>query len=299
MKILVVSDLHLEHGTAYAVPDNATFDAVILAGDVQTPGTRGVLWAQRSSTFGGKPVVLVAGNHEFYRTEHAAELASMRDAAKGSNVHLLDRSTVDILGVRFLGCTLWTDFQLPIWSATDPSGEVDVGRAIEESNLYLNDFRMIELDTDVRSSLRTGLTRRLLRAEDTLAWHAIERDWLRREMAHTEEEIPVVVVTHHAPSRGSVAARYKADWLTPSFVSELPADMFRRPRVWVHGHTHSPFDYMVRGCRVVSNPRGYRLSDGSFENPRFNPGLIIDIPQSGERSGGDEGGSRRSGQGAR
>lgn len=52
--------------------------------------------------------------------------------------------------------------------------------------------------------------------------------------------------THHAPAMGSVAERYAADWLTPAFVNDLPDDFFQVPVLWVHGHTHSPFDYAPR-----------------------------------------------------
>ena len=28
-------------------------------------------------------------------------------------------------------------------------------------------------------------------------------------------------------------------------------------KLWTHGHTHEPFDYMVGETRIVCNPRGY------------------------------------------
>jgi hypothetical protein len=46
--------------------------------------------------------------------------------------------------------------------------------------------------------------------------------------------------------------------------------------LWVHGHTHDSFDYVVNGTRVVCNPRGY-AQYGVNENPRFDPGFVIDI----------------------
>jgi hypothetical protein len=60
-------------------------------------------------------------------------------------------------------------------------------------------------------------------------------------------------------------------------VSDLPAAFFEVPALWVHGHTHSPFDYQRGTCRVVSNPRGYRMHDGSFENQHFNAGFIVEV----------------------
>lgn len=284
MKILVLSDLHLELGTSLTLPpalradtDNAcdAYDVVVLAGDIHSPGHKAVHWAQRSSTFGGKPVVLVPGNHEFYGRLMPAELARMKEAAAGSNVHLLDRDGVVIEGVRFLGCTLWTDFQLPV---RQPSGrlEVDVGRALLEANRCMNDFRLIEVLSLSKNRPRFPEPTRLLQASDTLAMHWIDRNWLRRQLAQPFDGL-TVVVTHHAPSLGSVAERYAADGVTPAFVSHLPDEFFAVPRLWVHGHTHTGFDYLRGRCRIISNPRGYRLRDSSFENPVFYPALVIEL----------------------
>ena len=106
--------------------------------------------------------------------------------------------------------------------------------------------------------------------------HWVDRDWLRRQVAEPFDG-PTVVVTHHAPSLGSVATPYAADWLTPAFVSELPSEFFEGSTLWAHGHTHSPFDYQRGRCRVVSNPRGYRMPDGSYENHMFNPRCVVEV----------------------
>ena len=277
MKILVLSDIHLELDTSLTVPTGLTadaYDVVILAGDIHSPGHKAIHRAQRESTFCGKPVVLVPGNYEFYGRVMPTERAEMKKAAAGSNVHLLDRDSVVIDGVRFLGCILWTDFQLPV---RQPSGgvEVDVGRALLDADRRMNDFRLIEVLSPSKSYPPFRELRRQLQASDTLAMHWADRDWLRRQLAQPFDG-PTVVVTHHAPSVGLVANKYAADWLTPVFMSDLLDEFFSAPALWVHGHTHTGFDY-VRRCRVVSNPRGYRLQDSSVENQGFDPTLVIDV----------------------
>lgn len=278
MKILVLSDLHLEFGEPYVVPVGTSFDVVILAGDINCPGRKAVHWAQRDSTFGGKPVIFVSGNHEFYNHVFGEELGEMKAAAKGSNVHVLDRAAVVIGGVRFVGCTLWTDFQLPVRALG--GFESNIERALRDAAERLNDFRVIEVEAEATArthrDTRYKRLRRLLLPADTLAMHWIDRDWLRRQLLQHFDG-PTVVVTHHAPAPGSVAERYASDWLTPSFVSALPASFFEVPKIWVHGHTHSPFDYMEAGCRVVSNPRGYKVRDGSFENHQFDGGFVVEV----------------------
>ena len=36
-----------------------------------------------------------------------------------------------------------------------------------------------------------------------------------------------------------------------------------RAQLWIHGHTHDSFDYVVNGTRVVCNPRGIRAEMAS------------------------------------
>jgi len=276
MKVLVLSDLHLELGSPLVLPPRLEYDAVVLAGDIHSPGHKAVHWAQRVSVFGGKPVVFVPGNHEFYGCTIDVELLEMLRVSAGSNVHLLHRGDVVIGGVRFIGCTLWTDFQLGV-RQSDGTTASNIGQSLLEASRCMNDFRLIEVQAPAVRQQRGRTLRRLLRPEDTLAMHWIDRDWLRRALEEPFDG-PTVVVTHHAPSRGSVAERYAADWVTPAFVSDLPSTFFKVPVLWVHGHTHSPFDYQQGACRVVSNPRGYRMRDGSFENTLFNAGFIVELP---------------------
>lgn len=275
MRILVLSDVHLELGTSLTLSPDPVYDVVILAGDIHSPGHKAVHWARRLSMFAGKPVVYVPGNHEFYNApSFEFELGEMGRAAEDSSVHLLNRSSVVIGGVRFLGCMLWTDFQLPM--KVGDSLETDISQALRVANRGLNDFQLIQVVAPATRDSRYREVKRLLRAEDTLGMHWVDRDWLRRELKKPFDGA-TVVVTHHAPSAGSVATKYAGDTLTPAFVSELPVEFFAVPALWVHGHTHSPADYTRGACRVVSNPRGYRMRDGSFENNSFDPGLVIEL----------------------
>ena len=59
----------------------------------------------------------------------------LRIAAQKSGVHFLENDQVIIDGVRFLGCTLWTNFKL--------FGEELKQLCMLEGRSYLNDFRVI------------------------------------------------------------------------------------------------------------------------------------------------------------
>lgn len=153
MRLLVLSDLHLEHGAPLNPPAASDIDVVVLAGDIHNPGHKAVEWARREDLFGNKPVVIVPGNHEFYGCVMDVERQQIERAAAGSNVHVLDRTAVVIDGVRFVGCTLWTDFQLGV---RQPDGSVaaSIERSLQEAALSMNDFRCIELSARMKIQYR-------------------------------------------------------------------------------------------------------------------------------------------------
>jgi len=251
-RILVASDLHLEFSDIAL--DARGADVVVLAGDIHE-GAAGIEWAKARFS---QPVVYVAGNHEFYNGEIGAVRAAMKAAAAGSNVHVLDDEAVSLDGVRFLGAVLWTDFEL--------YGEAVKAEAFAQCLALMPDFKI------VRNGEAT------FRPDDTIALHRKSRAWLDARLAETHDG-PTVVVTHHAPHRGSLAARFAEDPVSAAFVSDLePLILERRPALWIHGHTHTPFDYRVGGTRVVCNPRGYaRKPDAHRENPGFSNGFVAEV----------------------
>lgn len=276
MKLLILSDLHLEFGI-FNVP-KVDYDVVILAGDIFVPGSKAMRWARRADNFGeGIPIILVPGNHEFYQGVFQTSLKEMALTAKACNVHLLAPGEAVIAGVRFLGCTLWTDFELPIQTKTGPL--VDAERAMKAAKVHLNDYssiRWAEVPAPSEAPIAVKPRKRRLTPEDTRALHFSDRAWLAQKLAEPFAG-PTVVVTHHAPHRNSLAPHYQSNWLSPAFVSELPDSFFEVPSLWVHGHLHESHDYRVGNCRVVCNPRGYLRHGRDHENKQFNPGLVVEL----------------------
>ena len=275
LKLLVLSDLHLEF-EPFEPLQGLEFDVVVLAGDIHSPGRRAVEWAE--ARFAGKPVIYVPGNHEYYDSRMDQALAEARGAAEGSKVHLLDGGELLSDGVRFLGATLWTDFELAI--DTPEGRRRDAGKAMKVATNLLNDYTLIRA-ADELAAPDTWRSRqgRKLRAEDTRGIHQSQRAWLSAKLAEPFAG-PTVVVTHHPPHRGSLAQRYAEDWASSAFVNELPETFFDAPVLWVHGHTHDSFDYHVGPCRVVCNPRGYVDWKGKSENSAFDPALVVEIQTS-------------------
>jgi predicted phosphodiesterase len=251
MKLNILSDLHLSAG-ALPLPD-ADADIVILAGDIARPPAA-IGWAQAIR----KPVLYVAGNHEYYGGSIAGTNAELKRLAAGTNVRVLDGETLVVDGVRFLGATLWTDFLL------FGDGAVRAA-AIDEALREVRDFSRIRIGEAPEELLTPQASVRLFDA------HAA---WLARTLAEAHPG-PTVVITHHAPSPRSIHPRFAGSLLSPCFVSAaehlLDGD---RACLWIHGHTHDSFDYVVNGTRVVCNPRGYSR-DGINENARFDPNLTV------------------------
>lgn len=244
MRIRVLSDLHLEIWPFEVA--RAEADVVVLAGDIAN-GAQGIHWAARS--FAG-PVIYVAGNHEPYDGEFHETRDAICRAARGTNVQVLDCGELRVAGVRFLGCTLWTDYSLP-------SADVRA-RVIEDARGINPDYRAI----------RNG--ERTFSPEDAIELHRAHRTWLERKVRENSPG-PTVVVTHFAPHPGSIAPAYARHPSNPGFVVDLDELMGYGP-LWIHGHTHSFFDYSVSGTRVLCNPRGY-----PNEPTGFVPDLVIEV----------------------
>jgi len=255
MKLHILSDLHLGY-SGFERPRNDA-DVVILAGDVARPRDA-VAWAQRFD----RPVLYVPGNHEFYGSSLEDAAFELERQSAGTCVRVLANAEIVIDRVRFLGTTLWTDFAL------FGDGEKRAA-AMTEAQKLMRDFSRIRVD---------AASGRLFSPDDSAALFERDARWLAARL-DTPHDGPTVVISHHAPSRRSIHARFAGSLLNAAFVSDaerlLGGD---RVQLWIHGHTHDSFDYLVDGTRVVCNPRGY-AKDGVNENPRFDPHLLIEVEE--------------------
>lgn len=258
MKLLILSDLHRELWRGHAPridPSISQPDVVILAGDI-SKGGEAIRWA--GETFHGLPVLYIHGNHKPYNsTIQDAHRETQEACEQHSNVHFLNCGEFVLGKIRFLGCTLWTDFQL---------FQGERCSAMIEAQDAINDYRLIREKVDYRTLTPT----------DTAALHAKQRSWLMEKLAERSFSQRTVVITHMAPSRKSVAPRYASNLTSAAFASDLD-HLVERADCWIHGHMHESFDYMISKCRVVCNPLGYRDRSGNAENKHFNPNFIVEV----------------------
>ncbi|MFA9388746.1 MAG: metallophosphoesterase [Prolixibacteraceae bacterium] len=248
MKAKIISDIHLEFGERSFNFNNC--DLAILAGDIHV-GQKGLEWISRNIK--KIPVLYVLGNHEYYKNSTPKLLNKMKDSAKGSNVHILENESIVIDGITFHGATLWTDFEL--------FENMEV--ASYECEQKMNDYQLIRRDPSYSK----------LRAIDTLKIHRESIYWLRKSLMESKAE-KNVVITHMAPSFGSIAPKYQSDLLSAAFASNLDAFILEtKPQLWIHGHVHEAFDYTIGTTRIICNPAGYPFE----ENIGFWEDLIIEI----------------------
>lgn len=251
MRIRVLSDLHVEFQRW--TPPAVSADVVVLAGDIGC-GAQGIDWGREH--FPEAEIIYVPGNHEFYDSEMHAALGEMRAAAARTGVHLLDADSVEIVGVRFLGATLWTDFAL---YGAEPK---DIARAMAIGQTMMADYRVI------RWKHGGSLT-----PEHTRDIHRLQVGWLTAALSRPFAG-STVVITHHLPHPQSVHAKYQGDWSNTCFASDLSALVRPPVNLWIHGHTHESMDYKIGDTRVVCNPRGYVPQE---PNEHFNPALVVEL----------------------
>lgn len=253
MKILLLSDLHLSmHPLA---PPQTDADVVVLAGDLGRPAAA-LAWARQFA----QPTLLVAGNHEFYGSDLQTTLAQLREGAQGTAIRVLECDEWHFGGVRFLGCTLWSDHRLN----TAPQAR-ELG--LQQALTMVRDFSRIGVAPGREERFSPALSQQLF--DRSVAW-------LEEKFAQPHDG-STVVVTHFAPARGSIHARFADSLLNACFVSDLEDHILRwQPQFWLHGHTHDSFDYAVGRTRVMANPRGY-APNGVLENASFNPSLLIEV----------------------
>lgn len=249
MKLWLLSDLHLEtvpFPTAFN-PKRPDFDVLLSAGDTWQGNIAGGFQFLRGLA-GRKPIVAVLGNHEHFRGELNQNLAAARQAAKKFGVTLLEGDAVELDGCRFIGATLWSDYQL--------GGDVDPASLTGET---------IEVRDEAGARAFAVADARRLHAEAVASL---------RSHLNAASPLPTVVVTHHAPLADCLPPPIRGKWIAGNSASDL-SDLTDAGTVtlWVHGHIHASIDIQrSSGARVVCNPAG-----SLFSNTRFVEDLVLTV----------------------
>jgi hypothetical protein len=276
MRIQLFSDLHLESDPGFTPAIAPGTDVVVLAGDIGSyqPGSR-----LPGSDFGLErfaparleapcKVLYLPGNHEFDSFEFDEAYARMRATCTQLGIAWLEGEVVTIGDVRFVGSTLWSDFDaLAVREKTLEAKLKARTKAFRAANYYLSR----------NTTLRAGVP---VLAEQIREIALQSQAWLRAALAEPFDGT-TVAVTHFAPSLCSADPRYGLTPGTAGFCNSLDA-LFPLADVWMHGHLHCMNDYVVEGvddgrawsCRVVANPLGYARKG---EREAFREDLVITV----------------------
>lgn len=234
------SDFHVEVSGQKPITLDQEVDVLILAGDIGS-GIDGLRFALAELKSKCKHLIYVLGNHEHYTYLYESVVKANKElAATVPNVHVLERDTVEIDGIQFIGATLWTDFELPPLTK-------DLNMAVGSQSLY--DHRCIWVMEEDGPGIIT--------ADWMIDQNQQSKKYIFDQLAEHGRENSVVI-THHGPAEASVHPKYIGSNINASFNS--PWDELIRtegPRMWFHGHVHDPFDYVLGETRVMVNPRGY------------------------------------------
>jgi len=252
---------------------------LVIAGDISSDHLiidqkypDGECWLQKvAKRF--KYVVMVLGNHDYYLRNFSTEHISIKEdiAAIGmTNVYLLENDTIVLDQVKFVGATLWTDFN-------------------KHNSLVLGAWRQMMV-TDMKH-IRYGKIKSYqpvyggparepnIKAETIYERCVRSKKYIFKNLGRDHPDQKVFVVTHMAPSENSVSPKFKARYddivygnfyFFSNFEREIEAN---GPDVWFHGHMHLPFDYVIGKTRVVCNPRGYPQE----RDTQFNPTWRIEL----------------------
>ena len=262
MKIAVCSDLHLEFG-GIILRNTDDADVLILSGDIcvakdllelGSPMSKSEaihdFFKNCSDEF--KQVIYIVGNHEHYHGDFRDTIRDLKyNLHYLQNLHILDKETVTLEGVTFIGGTLWTDM-----NGEDPMTLHSIGS-------MMNDFRCVK-NSNKKVSFRDAdgnFHERVAKfsPEDAVEDHKKMVDYIRHVVEGKDDQ-KFVVVGHHAPSKLSTHPKYQNETLmNGGYSSTLDFFIEAHPQIklWTHGHTHEIFDYVLNQTRIVCNPRGY------------------------------------------
>jgi len=271
MNIQLLSDLHLEVHPHLQPRPAPGAQLLVLAGDIGSyqPGSQLAgedFGLERFSPKAGwpVPVVYVPGNHEYDNLDFDAAHERLRATCERLGIIWLEREVLQLGRVRFVGTTLWADFDALVSDTDRAAGAAAVlkrrEKAFRAANFYLQKTRATR---GGQPWLAPGWREQALTCIG----------WLRQALA-TPFDGTTVVVTHFAPSLRSADPRYGLVPGTAGFCNALD-DLLDHAQLWLHGHLHRQQDYLAGGCRVVANTLGYAAKG---EQEGFREQFVLAVP---------------------
>jgi predicted phosphodiesterase len=274
MKVDFISDIHLDfhiketdpnrEKLKYLIEDFCSIngfdggDVLIIAGDLGHYYGQDTMFLKYVNTL-YRHVILVRGNHDMYLISKSQQqkylfnsmnrVLEMKKFCREEGIHYLDGNTIVIDGFSFGGVGMsWdTSFIKHLTGKTEPKYSV-----IEMFNNSMNDSRLIYGGSD--HTLMNQMYRRVHKQ----SWDPY--DYFAEEYAKLKKIEPVdVMISHYSPIiPPNLDPRY-ANSLTSTFYYFDGEEEVKRigAKVWIFGHTHTPYDFEEYGTRFLCSPLGY------------------------------------------
>lgn len=267
MKFTLISDVHVDmHVWDWRLLQHCDpLIPMVVSGDISNDVFETSAWI-RGLRERFETVIWVVGNHDVYNLGyHQTRLFDPEFSAKwpypkhvseiydhyerwcaAHDVHLLNRSSLVVDHVQFVGATGWHNF--------DGGTHLSFDDQVIAWRKRINDSRHINWGSHTVGDHKPVLQAALADA-----------DYIRA--AVQENSLPKVVITHHVPHRNFVKVTSDPIWnlLNGAFLnSELETCVDPSVKVWCFGHTHFRFDSVVNHVRYVNNARGYPRENESW-----------------------------------
>lgn len=241
LSIALISDVHLEYNVDldFGLPEA---DVLVCAGDLGSPFTKMYVHFLTEMVNNYEYVIVIPGNHEYYQHSEALNYnypllmkeveQKIQEICNSIGAIFLQKSTVEIRGIVFHGCTLWSD--------PSSSGGEDWWPERYDAK-HINDFKTVN---------------------SYLSIHKEHKSWLKSQLQKKTKK-KVVVVTHHLPSYRLIETRFKGSSKNGYYTSNSDK-LVKLADLWLAGHTHCFIDKKVEGVRCICNPIGYPWEDSSY-----------------------------------
>jgi UDP-2,3-diacylglucosamine pyrophosphatase LpxH len=232
LRFQIASDLHIEEIDSQHINTDEYITPIapilILAGDIGNLYKKKQLYnflEELCEKFAA--VIYIPGNHEYYKIKSKKPMPFyklnfiLRELEDGlENLYILRQDCLEINGVIFAGCTLWSKYVLPYL----PKFIVRIKGFTKEyyNSLYYRDLKFIK---------------------KVIKYCSVNKKEL-------------VIITHHLPTY-QIETFKKMDKYASLYFSNLDYILKNHKiHTWICGHIHYNFDIRIDTTRLVCNQKG-------------------------------------------
>lgn len=262
----LVSDLHLE-ASNYQLEINPQWDYLIIAGDLSAERDliESFFYTLSHKNTKNIPILYVLGNHEHELHDIDETPYQIKEMLKEyRNVHVLNNESIVLDGIKFIGTTLWTNFEY---------GGVE-GINSKEENMRFNELHVGDFNRVFYKNEITQKTERIT-AEYMVKLHNKAYKFLEFELKKNPFDGEKVVITHFAPHPKCINPQYEKH-NSSYWVSDLES-LMGFSTYWFHGHLHHSIDMELHGTKVACNPRGFTRIYNLTQNLKFNKDVSFEV----------------------